>query len=102
MDRTRYQLFSSAALALNQDRRAARSGLNDQIEDLAHSGTATDDIRELVIPLLDVLPEIPVLMHEPSPFHGVADDDEHFFVLEWLGDVVERAGLHRRYRALDG
>src|SRR5689334_20865708 len=101
MDRARHQLFSSAAFTLNQNRRSAWGRLNDQIEDLAHSGTATDDVRELVIPLLDVLPEIPVLVHEPASLHGVADDDEHFFVLERLGDVVERTGLHRRYRAFD-
>ena len=31
----------------------------------------------------------------------VADDDQHFVVLERLGDVVEGAALHRRDRALD-
>mgnify|MGYP003694332663 CR=1 FL=1 len=58
-------------------------------------------LRELVVPLLDVLPQVAVLVQQPPPLHRVADDDEHFVVLERLGDVVEGAGLHRRDRALD-
>ena len=34
-------------------------------------------------------------------FERVADDGEHFVVLEWLGHVVEGAVLHRRDRAFD-
>ena len=101
MDRPRDQLLARAALALNQDRRAARRGLDDQIEHLPHARAAADDVAELVVPLLDVLPERAVFVHQPAPLHRVADDDQHFLVLERLGDVVEGAALHRRDRALD-
>src|SRR5882672_8332065 len=48
---------------------------------------AADDVRELVIPLLNVLPQVAVLVHQPPPLHRVADDHEHFVVLERLGHV---------------
>ena len=38
---------------------------------------------------------------ELPPFDGVAHDDQHFVVLERLGDVVEGAALHRGDRVLD-
>ena len=91
VDRARDQLLAGAALALNQDRRPARRRLDDQVEHLPHPRAAADDVRELVIPLLDVLPQVAVLVHQPAPLHRVADDDQHFVVLERLGDVVERA-----------
>ena len=47
------------------------------------------------------LPERAVLFDEAAALDGVADDDEHFVVLEGLGDVVEGAALHRGDRALD-
>ena len=40
-------------------------------------------------------------VHQPAALHRVAHDDQHFLVLERLGDVVERAALHRGNRALD-
>ena len=101
VDRARHQLLAGAALALDQDRRAARRRLDDQVEHLPHPRAAADDVGELVVALLDVLPEVAVLVQQPPPLHRVADDDQHFVVLERLGDVVERAGLHRRDRALD-
>ena len=101
VDRARHQLLARAAFALNQNRRPARRRLDDQIEHLAHPRAAADDVRELVIPLLDVLAERPVLVDEAAPLHRVAHDDQHFVVLERLGDVVERAALHRRDGALD-
>src|SRR2546423_885893 len=96
------ELLAGAALPLEENRRAARRRLNDQIEHLPHPRALADDVRELVIPLLDVLPQIAVLVDEPPALHRVADDHQHFVVLERLRDVVERAGLHRRDGALDG
>ncbi len=101
VDRARDEFLAGPALALDENRRAARCRLDDQIEDLPHLRALADDVRELVVPLLDVLPQVAVLVHEPPPLHRVAHDDEHFVVLERLGDVVEGAGLHRRDRALD-
>ena len=72
-----------------------------EVEHLPHPRAAADDVGELVVPLLDVLAQVAVLVQQPAPLHRVADDDQHFVVLERLGDVVEGAGLHRRDRALD-
>ena len=101
VDRPRHQLLAGAALALDENRRSARRGLDDQVEHLPHPLAAADDVAELVIPLLDVLAQAAVLVHQAPPLQRVADDDQHFVVLERLGDVVERAVLHRRDRALD-
>ncbi len=101
VDGAGHQLLARAALALNQDRRPARGGLDDQVEHLPHPGAAPDDVGELVVPLLDVLPERAVLAQQVAPLEGVADDDEHLVVLERLRDVVERSALHRGNRALD-
>ena len=101
MDRARDELFPGAALALNQDRRSARRRLDDQIEDLTHARALADDVRELVIPLLNVLAQVAVLVDQPPALHRVTDDDDDFLVLERLGDVVEGARLHRRNGALD-
>ena len=101
MDRARHQLLAGAALALNQNGRSARRRLDDEVEHLPHPRASADDVRELVIPLLDVLPEVAVLVEQAPPLHRVADDDEHLVVLERLGDVVERARFHRGNRALD-
>ncbi len=101
VDRARHQLLAGAALALNQDGRAAGRRLDDQVEHLPHARALADDVRELVVPLLDVLAEVPVLADQPPPLHRVADDHDHFVVLERLRHVVERAGLHRGNRALD-
>src|SRR5207244_2111488 len=93
VDCARDEFLACAALALNENRRSAWRRLNDQVEYLPHPRAAADDVRKLVISLLDVLAEVAVLVDEPPPLHRVADDNQHFFVLEWLGDVVERAGL---------
>ena len=101
VNRARDQLLAGAALALDENRRSARRRLDDQVEHLPHPRAPADDVGELVVPLLDVLAQVAVLVHQPPPLHRVADDDQHFVVLERLGDVVERAALHRRDRALD-
>ena len=59
-----------------------------------------DDAGELVVARLQVLPQRDVLGHQLPALEGVAQDDQHFVVLERLGDVVERALLHRGDRAL--
>ena len=65
VDRARDQLLAGAALALNEDRRPARRRLDDQVEHLTHPRAPADDVRELVVPLLDVLPQVAVLVHQP-------------------------------------
>jgi hypothetical protein len=55
-----------------------------------------------VVTRLQVLPKGAVLGDQLPPLEGVAQHHQHFVVLERLGDVVERAALHRGNRRLDG
>ena len=95
------ELFAGAALALNEDRRSARRRLNDQVEHAPHRRAAPDDVVEVAVLLLDVLPQRAVFVDQAAALERVLDDDEHFVVLERLGDVVERAALHRGDGVLD-
>ena len=101
MNGSRDQLLARSTLALNEDARTAGGGLNDQVEHLPHLRAPADDVAELVIALLNVLAEVAVLVHQPTPFHRVANHDEHCVVLERLRDVVEGTALHRGDGALD-
>src|SRR4051812_4073617 len=74
MDRACDELFSGAALPLDENRGPAWRRLNDQIEHLTHPRALADDVGKLVISLLNVLSQVAVLAHQPSPFHRVADD----------------------------
>ena len=100
VDGPRHQLLAGAALAGDEDGRAARRRLDDQVEDLLHPRAAADDAGELVVARLQVLLEGDVLGHQPPALDGVVEDDQHLVVLERLGDVVERALLHRADRRL--
>ena len=101
MERPRHELLAGAALAVDQNRGAARRRLHDQVEDLLHPRAAADDLAEPVGVRLEILAEHAVLGDEAALGQGVAHDGEHFVVLERLGDVVEGAALHRGDRALD-
>ena len=52
-----------------------------------------------MIARLQVLAQRHVLGDQLAPLDRVLQDDQHLVVLERLGDVVERALLHRRDRA---
>ena len=101
MERARHELLARAALAVDQDRRAAGRCLDDQVEHLPHAGASADDLAEPVGVRLEVLPERAVLGDEPPLGDGVPQHAEHFVVLEGLRDVVERPALDRRDRVLD-
>jgi hypothetical protein len=78
VNRPRDQFLSGAA-RLNQDRRPARRGLDDQVEDL-HPLVAADDVRELLILLL---PWRSSRFSRTSRFRSSAfHDDQDFVVLE--------------------
>ena len=96
-----HQLLAGTAFPGDQNRRAARCRLDDQVEDLLHPRTASDNPGELLIGGLQILAQRRVLSPQPPTFDRVADHDEHLVVLERLGDVVEGAPLHRADRALD-
>jgi hypothetical protein len=69
--------------------------MDDQVEHLLHARAAADDAGELVILRLQVLAQRRVLGEQSLALDGVAQHDQHFVVLERLGDVVEGAALHR-------
>jgi hypothetical protein len=101
VNRSRHELLAGSTLALDENRRPTGRGLDDQVEDLPHALALADDVAEFVVALLDVLPQGSILVDETTSLHGVANYHEDFVVLEWLGDVVECAVLHGRYRAFD-
>ena len=89
------ELLAGAALAVDQNCRAARRGLDDQVEHLPHPGALADDLAEAVRMRLQVLPQRAVLDDEAPLRQRVAEHREHLVVLERLADVVEGAALHR-------
>ena len=101
VQRPRDELLAGAALAVDQNRRPARRGLDDEVEHLAHARAAADDLAEPVRARLQVLTQRAVLGDEPALRQRVAQHDQHFVVLERLGDVVVRPALHRGDRVLD-
>ena len=79
----------------DQHGRAARRGARDQVVDRPHLRAAADDLVEPVRARLP-LSQLAVFAHQPAPLDGVAQDGQHFVVLERLRKVVERAQLGRR------
>ena len=96
-----HQLFARAALTLDENRRAARRRLDDEIEHAPHGAAPTDDVVEVVVLLLQILSQRAVLGHQAAALERVAQNHQHFIVLEGLGDVVEGAPLHCGNRVFD-
>ena len=102
VDGARHELLARAAFAGDENRRTARRRLDDQVEDLLHPWTAADDACKPPILRLQRLLERGVLRHQLTPLDRVPHHNQHFVVLERLGDVVEGAELHGRDGGLDG
>src|SRR5205085_9750552 len=81
------QLFSGAAFALNEDRRAAGSDLRHQIESLKHCFALADDIFEAVT-LLESALQLPVLFLHTQVRDRGANIGEQFLVVPRLLDEV--------------
>ncbi len=92
-----HQLLARSALADHEDGRARGRGLRDQAEHLLHARALAHDLGEAGL-VLERAPQVAVLVLEPPLLQPVAQDVQHLFVLEGLGDVVEGALLH----GLDG
>ncbi len=93
--------FAGAALALDQHGRGGPRDPLDQTEDLAHARAAADDVVEAVA-LLELAPEVDVLLVEPALLERAVDDDLELVDVEGLRHVVVGAELHRLDRALGG
>jgi hypothetical protein len=100
VDRLRHQLLAGAALAEDEDVRARRGGQTDEVEDLRHRLRLADDVVEAVAPR-QLGAQLAVLAAQLALFEAAADGEQHFLVLERLGDVVESALAHRLDRAFD-
>ena len=101
VDGPRDQLLAGAALALDEDGGLGRSRQPDELEDLSHPLGLADDAAESEA-AGELLFEAAVLFRQAARLRALLDGQEHLFVLERLGDVVERAEPHRFDRALDG
>ena len=101
MQGPRRQLLAGSAFSFHENRRTAHGRLGDQVEHLAHARTAADDVPQPVVLRPETLAKRAVLGHQPPLLGRVAHHHQHFFVLERLGDVVERAAFHGRDRVLE-
>jgi hypothetical protein len=81
----------------HEDGGARGRRLRDQVEDLLHARALAHDLGEAGL-VLEGAPQVAVLVLEPPLLQPVAQDVQHLFVLEGLGDVVEGPALH----GLDG
>ena len=89
------QLLAGAALSHHEYGGAGRGGLGDELEDLLHARALAHDLREAPL-VLEGGAQGPVLVEQAPLLQGVAQDVQHFLVLEGLGHVVEGALLHGR------
>src|SRR5437764_5177126 len=90
------QLFSGAALALDQDRGGRIGDLEDDLLQLEHPLSLADDLGKAAPRLVGD----DVAGVEIGLAGGLGNDRLQLRVLEGLGDEVEGAGLHRLYRAV--
>ena len=101
MDRLRDELLAGARLALDEDVRARRRGLADEVEDLPHDLALADDVGVGVL-LGELFLETLVLGGEAALLERLVHREDDFLVLERLGDVVEGAVFHRLDGPVDG
>ena len=90
MNRLRDQLLACAALALNQNGRAARRNLGDEVEEAEHRLALADDIFE-VVALLQRALELDDLFFGAMPGDGGANVGEQLLVVPGLLNEVLRA-----------
>ena len=97
VDRLGDQLLAGAALALNQDGRAAGRNLRDEVEDRQHGLALADDVFE-VVALLESALELEVLFFGAVARDGGANVGEQLLVVPRLLDEVLalRRGWRRR------
>src|SRR5262249_52856169 len=95
------QFFSCAALALNENGRAARSDLSDKIEDLQHRFALADDVFEAIALLQSAL-QLPVFFLNAQTRDRGANVCQQFLVIPGLLDEVSGSSLNRFHRIFDG
>ena len=93
MDGLGDQLFAGAALALNQNRRAAGRNLRDQVENLQHGLALADNILE-VIALLQGALKLLVFFFSAAAAHRGPHVRQQLLIVPGLLDEVSGAILH--------
>jgi hypothetical protein len=92
VDRAGNHFLPGAGLAANQDgRRCSRDGV-DQLEERAHARAAPDH-RARSVAVIELLPQVGVLVPETALFEGDVEHVRQLLELERLGDEVRRAAL---------
>ena len=94
------EFLACAAFAVNQDGRARRRHLADQVEHREHLVALADNVGEVVALLQSAL-ELDVFLAQAAALDGLRDLHQQFIVGPGLGDVVLRAALERGPRHVD-
>ena len=97
VQRLRDQLLAGPGLALDQDRRAHRPDLLDQVEQLANL-RALGDHRVKMIVAAHLLAQLLELVDQLAAIEDALDQEPEVIGLVGLGDKIVGAGLHRPER----
>jgi len=95
------ELFAGAAFPLDEDGGFARRDSAQHVEEVAHRLALGDD-RLRSIATADVFAQVAILRTQAPQLDCAADDGAQLVVVEGLGDVIEGAVAHRRYRTIHG
>ena len=100
MNRLCDQLLTGAAFSADQDCRARRRDLRDEVEQREHFVALADDVGKIEA-LLQCAFQLHVFFAQAARFHRLGDLGQEFVVGPRLGDVVHRAALERGARHVD-
>ncbi len=101
MNRASHQLLAGPALPQDENGDVGRRDLLDLARYLPHDGSAGDETPEGAT-LAQLAPQPMDLARRLGPVQGSLEEDLEARGVEWLGQVVVGALLHRLDRALDG
>ena len=94
VDGFRDEFLSGAALALNQDRAAARGNLRNEVEHLQNLFALSDDVA-VTEAFFQRPAQLQVFAHQLPLLDRVPHDDDEFLVVPGLRDVVEGSFFDR-------
>ena len=98
MNCLRDKLFAGSALALDKNRAAACRNLSHQVEHFEYLFALTDDVA-VAETFFQGATELRIFTHQLALFNGVINNDNQFFVVPGLCNVVERSFLDCGYRS---
>ena len=95
-----HELLPRAALPVDEDGGARAGHLVDDAEDLLHAPVGAHQVLHPEPPP-QLLPQAPVLAHEPGALDGPGHGEEQHVAVEGLGEVVEGPLAHGLDRGVD-